>query len=206
MAHYTPKQLIDRDPWVEISDFEIFTLDQAYDDQGIRKFEKSAEREVIVALGSEVIFESSQGRATLKRRDWLEIPAGGCAVSSMRSVTTPHYASSTYYPAEVMRIAGTWDFINHISIFQFRVDRPLPVHYHDFNEYWLLFRGHPLATHDSDEIQLDPGVMLATRVGHEHGIAQPLETVEGVGLQTRPVGRKRQGHLHRETDGIPVPL
>jgi mannose-6-phosphate isomerase-like protein (cupin superfamily) len=202
---FTREQLANRPSWVEISDFEIFTLDQAYEDKGIRKFEKTAEREVIVALGSELIAESEMGRATLKRRDWLEIPPGGMAVSSMRSVTTPHYASSTYYPAEAIRIAGTWDHINHISIFQFRADRPLPVHYHDFNEYWLLFRGHPLATHDDDELHLHPGTLLATRTGHEHGIAKPEETVEGVGLQTSLVGRKRQGHLHRDVDGPPDP-
>lgn len=204
-VHFTRDDLGDRPSWVEISDFEIFTLDQAYPDGGIRKLEKNHEREVVVALGGEVIVESELGRATLKRRDWLEIPPGGMAVSSMRSVTTPHFHSSAYYPAEVIRIGGTWDHINHISIFQFRVDRPLPVHYHDFNEYWLVFRGHPLATHDGEELQLHPGTLLATRTGHEHGIAQPAETVEGVGLQSRPVGRMRHGHLHRDVDGPPEP-
>ena len=207
MPHYTPKQLVESDPWNEIVDFEIFTLDQGYEDEGIRKIERTtdAKHEVIVALGSELIYESNLGRATLKRRDWLQIPDGGCAISSMRSVTTPYFASSVFYPGEVLRIAGDWDFINHISIFQFRPDRPLAVHYHDFNEYWFVFRGHPLATHDDDEVQLHPGILFATRAGHEHGIADPEEVVEGVGLQTSLIGRKRQGHLHRDVEGAPEP-
>ena len=50
-----------------------------------------------------------------------------------------------------------------------------------------------------------PPQMLATPPNHEHGIAMPPETVEGVGFSTTMVGKKRQGHLERSKHGDPEP-
>ena len=73
-------------------------------------------------------------------------------------------------------------------------------------EYWFIFRGHFTAQLDEEEADFTPGLLLATRAGHEHGIAAPPEVVEGVGFSTTLVGKKRPGHLHRAEHGDPVPF
>jgi quercetin dioxygenase-like cupin family protein len=203
---YTREQLADKEPWVEILDFEKFALDQGYPDEGIRQIIPTFPHEIVIVLSGEATVESSQGRWTLKRRDWFEVPKEGAVVSSMRSISTEYYQSSRLYTCELIRIAGDWEYVNQVGIWQFRPGRVLEPHYHDFNEYWFVHRGHITATHDDQEVQLREGSLLATRTGHEHGIADPTETLEGVGLQTAKVGLKRRGHLSREHDGAPTPL
>jgi mannose-6-phosphate isomerase-like protein (cupin superfamily) len=198
MPIFQAHELKDRPDWVEVSDFEAFTLDHSDDAAGVRKLSRSAPREMVVVLSGEVTAETDHGRVTLKRRDWIDIPDTGLRLTSARTVTKT-------YPCELMRVAGDWKDVNIVAIFQFRPDRPLELHYHDFVEYWFIFRGTFTAQLDDTETPFRPGLMLATAPGHEHGIANPPHVVEGVGFSTTLVGQKRNGHLHRDTDGIPVP-
>lgn len=199
MPLYTRESLRDKADWVEIDDFETFTLDHSDETGGARTLVPSAPREMVIVISGEATAVSEHGRVTLKRRDWIEIPPGGLELHSLKTVTTT-------YPCEFMRVAGTWRDVNVVAVFQFRPERPLEMHYHDFNEYWFLFRGHVTGQVDGGEHELRPGMMLATRTGNEHAILHPGETVEGVGFSTTMEGSKRQGHLHREEHGDPVPL
>lgn len=198
MPIYRRSDLADKEDWVEIDDFEAFSLDHSDATGGVRTLSKSAPREMVIVLTGEVTAESSAGRVTLKRRDWLEIPDDGVKLTSAKTVTQT-------YACEVMRVAGHWHDVNIVAVFHFSPSRPLEYHYHDFREYWLLFRGHFTAQLDGKEADLVPGTMLATQVNHEHGIAGPPEVVEGVGFSTTRYGKMRQGHLHRAEHGDPEP-
>jgi len=184
--------------WVEIEDFESFTLDYTDETGGVRELWPQAEREMIVVISGEVTVETEHGRVTLKRRDWMDIPESGARVTAQKTVTTT-------YSVELMRIAGHWKDVNVVAIFQFRPERPLEFHYHDFVEYWFIFRGHFTTQYDDEEFEMAPPMMLATPPNHEHGIALPAETVEGVGFSTTVVGKMRAGHLHRDEHGAPEP-
>jgi quercetin dioxygenase-like cupin family protein len=196
MPIFRRDDLKERPDWVEISDFEDFTLDHNDPQKGVRTIVPTAPREMIVVLSGEVTAETEHGRVTLKRRDWIDIPATGIKLTSARTVTTT-------YSCEVMHVSGDWTDVNVVAIFQFRPERPLELHYHDFAEYWFVFRGHFTAQLDGEEAEFTPGLLLATAPGHEHGIAAPTEVVEGVGFSTTVVGRKRPGHLHRDEHGAP---
>lgn len=198
MPIFRREDLKDRPDWVEIEDFERFTLDHSDSTGGTRALTPSAPREMVVVLSGEVTAETSRGRVTLKRRDWIDIPADGLKLTSAKTITST-------YACEVMRVAGDWKDVNIVAIFHFNEDRPLELHYHDFVEYWFIFRGHFVAqlAGEGTEVAFTPGVMLATRPGHEHGIADPGEVVEGVGFSTTVVGKKRPGHLHRDEHGAP---
>ena len=198
MPIYLREELKDAPDWVEIDDFEQFMLDHSDATGGVRELHPVAEREFVIVLSGELTAETDRGRVTLKRRDWIEIPPTGLKLTSAKTVT-PTYA------CEVMRVAGHWKDVNIVAIFHFNPTRPLEFHYHDFVEYWVVFRGHFTAQLDEDEAQMRPGMLLATRPGHEHGIAEPPEAVEGVGFSTTLVGKKRNGHLHRSEHGDPVP-
>lgn len=196
MPIFRREDLKDRPDWVEISDFANFTLDHSDATGGVRTIEPTAPREMIVVLSGEVTAETAHGRVTLKRRDWVDIPPTGIKLTSAKTVTTT-------YACELMHVSGDWTDVNVVAIFQFRPERPLELHYHDFVEYWFVFRGHFTAQLDDDEQDFRPGLLLATQPGHEHGIAEPPEVVEGVGFSTTMVGKKRQGHLHRDAHGAP---
>lgn len=198
MPVFLREELKSAPEWVEIEDFESFTLDYTDPDGGVRTIHPTHEREMIVVISGEVTAETEHGRVTLKRRDWIDIPETGIKISSARTVTTT-------YSVELMRVAGHWKDVNVVAIFQFRPDRPLEFHYHDFVEYWFIFRGHFVAQYDDGEFPMAPPMMLATPPNHEHGIAFPPETVEGVGFSTTVVGKKRPGHLHRDEHGAPEP-
>lgn len=199
MPIYQRDDLKDKLPWVEIDDFEFLSLDHSDPNGGVMEITPSSPREMVVVISGELTAETEAGRVTLKRRDWLEIPKSGVRLTSAKTITTT-------YACEFARIAGTWNDTNIVAVFQFRPDRPLEMHYHDFNEYWFIFRGHFIAQVDGTEAAFRPGMMLATRTGNEHGILEPPETIEGIGFSTTMVRQKRQGHLHRDEHGDPVPM
>lgn len=74
-------------------------------------------------------------------------------------------------------------------------------HFHDADEYWLIFAGRARVSSEGSEFTIGPGDILCTRMGDDHGI---LEITEGPlkcfyimdGLK----GRCRPGHLHHPED------
>ena len=144
MPIFLREELKDAPDWVEIDDFEQFMLDHSDATGGVRELHPVAEREFVIVLSGELTAETEHGRVTLKRRDWIEIPPTGLKLTSAKTVT-PTYA------CEVMRVAGHWKDVNIVAIFHFNPTRPLEFHYHDFVEYWVVFRGHFTAQLDEDE-------------------------------------------------------
>lgn len=197
---YRRDQLPNAPEWSEIDDFETFVLDQGDAANGLRDIAGTDGRQLVVVLSGEVAVYGPKGKFTLKRYDWVEVPVEGFQLSATRTVGGEHIH------CEVMRIAGHWDWINVVSIFNFRPDRLLELHYHDSNEYWFIFRGRCTGLLDENELALQQGDMMAIRTGHEHGMLAPTETIEGVALASQLEGQCRKGHLVRELHGVPVPL
>jgi mannose-6-phosphate isomerase-like protein (cupin superfamily) len=188
-----------RPEWVEVDDFELIYLDFRDESQGIRTFTPSHPKEHLVCLSGEVAVEWPGGRVTLKKKDWVDISGTTARLSTMR--TTPMTGSS-----EVLWMAGHWPETYYISIFQFRPDKPLEMHYHDNDEYWFIFRGNFEGVYNGTTASFGPGDLLATGMGNEHGIPEPAQVVEGVGFTPQLQGAKRFGHLHRDEHGAPVPV
>lgn len=213
-------------PWVEVDDFEFFYLSapaavggsgstaaaqaqQAQQqaatgftatwgtstvrrDQPSREFKPTHPRERVQVLNGEAVVDSEYGRVTLKKRDWVEIPQSGAKVSGLTG------------GAELLWLGGTWKQPIRQTIFQFRPDKPLEVHYHDGQEYWFVFRGHFKLQYDGEEFDIRPGHMLAFDIGYEHGVLEPAEVFEGVGFALELSGQMRDGHLERDRHGVPT--
>ncbi len=205
-------------PWVEIEDFEFFVLGrtpgharpaqapaqtnghtpywgtyQTTPDPTSRELKPTTPRERIVVLHGEVQVESELGRFTLKRRDFVEIPQSGAKVTNIGTSS-----------AELARIAGHWTQVIRSEICLFRPDRPCDYHYHDGDEYWMVFRGHFTLNYDGREYNLRPGLLMAAGMGYEHGATDPEEHFEAVVMAMGLEGEKRDGHLNREMHGVPV--
>jgi mannose-6-phosphate isomerase-like protein (cupin superfamily) len=220
MPIYTRETLkTDKLPWVDIDDFEFFCLGRAparprptvdrtpaanghtpywgtasqEPEPTSRELKPTSPRERLVVLHGEVTVECEFGRFTLKRRDFVEIPQSGARVTNAGNSS-----------AELARIAGHWQQVIRNEICLFRPDRPCDYHYHDSDEYWMVFRGHFTLNYDGNEYALRPGLMLAAGMGFEHGSVAPEEHFEAVVIATQLEGQLRDGHLVRDMHGDPV--
>ncbi|MGH2534591.1 MAG: cupin domain-containing protein [Thermomicrobiales bacterium] len=81
--------------------------------------------------------------------------------------------------------------------------KELERHYHDADEYWLVFEGKARVMSEGQEYVIGPGDILCTRMGDEHDI---LEIIEGplrtFWIEDELRGQQRPGHLHREDEGV----
>lgn len=219
MPIYTRETLkTEKLPWVDIDDFEFFCLGRPTANAGLaqqptngnshtpywgtatqapeplsRELKPTSLRERLVVLHGEVSVESELGRFTLKRRDFVEVPESGMHVTSVGTSS-----------AELARIAGHWKQVIRNEICLFRPDRPCDYHYHDGDEYWMVFRGHFTLNYDGNEYELRPGSMLAAGMGFEHGSVAPEEHFEAVVIATQLEGQNRDGHLVRDMHGDPI--
>ncbi len=78
-------------------------------------------------------------------------------------------------------------------------------HYHDCDEYWIIFAGSGIAVSEEKFYQLHPGDCLATGMGHHHDFPRSGEPVKAVYFETTLEGQKRLGHLWNHTHGQAEP-
>lgn len=78
-------------------------------------------------------------------------------------------------------------------------------HYHDCDEYWILFKGCGVAVSEGRHYAVGPGDCIATGMGHHHDFPQVSEPVEAVYFETTLAGEKRRGHLWEHTHGPAQP-
>ena len=91
----------------------------------------------------------------------------------------------------------------------FRVPKGNPanfdLHYHDADEIWFIIEGRARILTEGIEHEVNAGDMVCTGMGDEHHILEVYEDLFGFFQEGELEGLKRRGHLHRDTDGVPVP-
>ena len=78
-------------------------------------------------------------------------------------------------------------------------------HYHDCDEYWILFQGRGVAASEGKLYEVGPGDCVATGAGHHHDFPRVFEPVKAVFFETTMEGQKRRGHLWDHTHGRAQP-
>jgi len=78
-------------------------------------------------------------------------------------------------------------------------------HYHDCDEYWILFEGRGVAVSEGKRYEVGPGDCIVTGMGHHHDFPQVFEPVKAVYFETTIEGKKRRGHLWNHTHGPAEP-
>lgn len=78
-------------------------------------------------------------------------------------------------------------------------------HYHDCDEYWIVYAGSGIAVSERRSYDLRPGDCLATGMGHHHDFLTVREPVKAVYFETTLEGQKRLGHLWNHTHGEAIP-
>jgi len=78
-------------------------------------------------------------------------------------------------------------------------------HYHDCDEYWILFEGSGVAVSEGKHYEVGPGDCIATGMGYHHDFPKVHEPVKAVYFETTMEGEKRRGHLWEHTHGPAEP-
>src|SRR5688572_7352909 len=69
-------------------------------------------------------------------------------------------------------------------------------HYHDYDEYWLIFRGRARVMSEEREYDVGPGSIVCTEAGQEHDILAVSEDLEAFFVETALPPGGTPGHLH----------
>lgn len=72
-------------------------------------------------------------------------------------------------------------------------------HYHDCDEFWILFGGSGEVVTEGKRYNVRAGDCVFTKAGDHHDFPVVHKTIEGVWFETSLVGQKREGHLWNHT-------
>ena len=78
-------------------------------------------------------------------------------------------------------------------------------HYHDCDEYWIVFSGSGRVVSEGISYEVGVGDCIATGCGHHHDFPMVYEPVSAVFFETTIIGEKRPGHLWNHKHGQAKP-
>jgi len=193
--------------WCELERFDIVELPAG----GAHAFPRTGRREkLIVGRGAARIAVAGQVVEAREGADLdLAAPEGAFEVVEALSDCT------------LIRIAGRWgETTGGSGLFHLAptdepdrkgdpVDYPkhtaLDNHFHDCDEYWIIFAGRGEVVTEGKRFEVGPGDCVATGMGHHHDFPIVHEPVAAVYFETTLEGAKRRGHLWEHTHGPAEP-
>ena len=91
----------------------------------------------------------------------------------------------------------SWSDVTSAGVFEVEPNGRFDRHFHDCDEYWLVFAGRAQVLVGIREYVVGPGDIVCTPVGTEHDIVAVGETLRGFWFETATPPGGRVGHLHR---------
>jgi mannose-6-phosphate isomerase-like protein (cupin superfamily) len=192
--------------WCEMPYFEIVELPAG----ATHTFERQGQKEkVIVGKGKcRIAF----GGKTVTAEEHANLDLKG---------TDAPFEVETLSDTTLIRMCGHWgDDTGGSGIFTARVSQSphdvgdpvayakgtnFDCHYHDCDEYWILFEGRGVAVSEGKHYAVGPGDCVATGMVWHHDFPQVFEPVKAVYFETTMEGEKRRGHLWNHTHGPAQP-
>ena len=198
--------------WCELHRFDVVDLPAG---AGRYDFDRAGPREkLIVGEGACTVAVGGREQAAEKGAN-IDLPEGeGEAGFSILEVSED---------ATLIRMAGDWgDVVGGSGLFSVdeaaesdRADRGDPVayekrtgfdcHFHDCDEYWILFAGSGVAVSEGKRYEVSAGDCVATGMGQHHDFPLVHEPVRAVYFETTMEGEKRRGHLWDHIHGKAQP-
>jgi mannose-6-phosphate isomerase-like protein (cupin superfamily) len=193
--------------WCELRFYEIVELPPG----ASHTFERRATKEkLIVGVGKCTI---SYAGKTLAAEEGTNL--------DLREGDAPFVVTDIQTPTTIIRMAGHWgDEVGGSGLFSVkRSDHPQdngdPInyaketnfdrHYHDCDEYWIIFQGSGVALSENKPYEVQKGDCVATGMGHHHDFPLVHEPVRAVYFETTLEGQKRLGHLWNHTHNAAQP-
>lgn len=186
--------------WSELDFVEIINI-SAGEEKCLKQ--KSAKEKIFIGEGFCEIFSDGKN-IRMKREDYFEI------INSGKEVIIKTEEACT-----IIHVGGNWsDETGSSGVFTLNnSDNPKNIgdpvdyshttdfdnHFHDCDEYWIIFKGSGLAVSEGKRYELKPGYFLATKMGDHHDLPNVYEEIHGVWFETSLKGEKRAGHLWNHT-------
>jgi mannose-6-phosphate isomerase-like protein (cupin superfamily) len=102
-----------------------------------------------------------------------------------------------------------WSDVTSAGTFRVEPNGRFDRHYHDCDEYWLVFSGRARVLVGERTYDVGPGDIVCTQTGIEHDVVAVRETLEAFWFESRTPPGGRIGHLHRtpeDAQGHDVPF
>lgn len=93
-----------------------------------------------------------------------------------------------------------WSDVTSTGTFRIEPGQTFDRHFHDCDEYWLIFEGRAIIEIDDERYAIEPGDIVCTEIGREHDFLQVFETVRGFWFEAVLIPGGRAGHLHRSPE------
>jgi len=103
----------------------------------------------------------------------------------------------------------SWSDVTSAGVFRVEPNGRFDLHYHDCDEYWLVFAGRARVLVGTRTYTVGPGDIVCTPTGTQHDVVGVAETLEAFWFEARTLSGGRIGHLHRteeDAKGHVVPL
>ena len=184
--------------WCGLSYFEVVTLAKGE----TRDFVRRGKREKIIV-----------GTGTCEIRVGDEVVAGEFKTNVDLQNDSDHFAVRTLNdPATLVWMCGDWETETSSGIFQvgksderedkgdavdYAKETSFDCHYHDCDEYWLIFKGKAKILSEEKEYYVKQGDIVFTRAGDEHDVLEIYEDLEAFYFEDATPEGGRVGHLHK---------
>jgi len=94
----------------------------------------------------------------------------------------------------------TWSDVTSAGIFRIEPNGRFDKHYHDCDEYWLVFSGCAKVMVGDETFVVGQGDIICTPIGVEHDVVAVSETLEAFWFEGATEAGGRIGHLHRSDE------
>jgi len=195
--------------WCEMKHFEIVRL--AKGERHI--FNRSGKKEKLIVGGGRCLISLGERRIDAEERANLDLSEPDAAF----------HIDEVLADTVLIRMCGDWGeetggsglfkVMQAESVMEERGDpvryakeTNIDNHYHDCDEYWIIFEGKGTAVSEGKHYEVEPGDCVATGMGHHHDFPLVSEPVKAVYFETTLQGKKRRGHLWNHTHGAAEPI
>ena len=103
----------------------------------------------------------------------------------------------------------SWSDVTSAGTFRVEPNGRFDRHFHDCDEYWLVFSGRARVLVGAQTYTVGPGDIVCTPTGTEHDVVAVADTLEAFWFEARTPPGGRIGHLHRtpeDAKGHDVPM
>ena len=194
--------------WCELEFFEIVNLAPGQ----THTFARAGKKEKLIVCGGwcEIVVDGKVGVLGFENTNIdLLTPQGQFEVRRVGA------------PTVLVRMAGRWgDQVGGSGLFGVgNTDKPsdggdkvtyrkttcFDNHFHDCDEYWIVYAGRGTAVSEGKSFEVGPGDCIATGMGQHHDFPIAHEPVKAVYFETTMEGAKRGGHLWEHKNGKAMP-
>jgi mannose-6-phosphate isomerase-like protein (cupin superfamily) len=102
----------------------------------------------------------------------------------------------------------SWSDVTSAGTFRVEPNGRFDLHYHDCDEYWLVFGGRAIVRVGATTYTVGPGDIVCTPTGTQHDVVAVGERLEAFWFEAATAPGGRIGHLHRtpeDAEGHVVP-